>query len=129
MLSQFIRQLLLSGGAYDTVPEVCMLLAIFNHSKDYHPVIFDEAGTNFSAGCAPSDTIGLGHRVATQYLLSALEGAMPAEHLFEYRKAGSHLPGHPELGFTPGIKFSSGRLGHMWCVRSIIISNAYTHSP
>jgi transketolase C-terminal domain/subunit len=32
----------------------------------------------------------------------------------EYRAAHSHLPGHPELGFTPGVKFSSGRLGHMW---------------
>ena len=24
------------------------------------------------------------------------------------------LPGHPELGLTEGIKFSSGRLGHVW---------------
>ena len=23
-------------------------------------------------------------------------------------------PGHPELGMTPGVKFSSGLLGHMW---------------
>src|SRR5439155_12752289 len=26
----------------------------------------------------------------------------------------SCMPGHPERGFTPGVKFSSGRLGHMW---------------
>ena len=31
-----------------------------------------------------------------------------------YRLADSKLPGHPELGLTPGVKFSSGRLGHMW---------------
>ena len=31
-----------------------------------------------------------------------------------YREAESKLPGHPELGLTPGVKFSSGRLGHMW---------------
>ena len=55
-----------------------------------------------------------GHRVATQYLLSALEGAIPAEHLLQYRAANSKLPGHPELGLTPGVKFSSGRLGHVW---------------
>ena len=27
---------------------------------------------------------------------------------------GKALPGHPELGLTEGIGFSSGRLGHMW---------------
>ena len=32
------------GGAYDTVPEVCILLALFNHSEKFHPVVFDEAG-------------------------------------------------------------------------------------
>ncbi len=58
----------------------------------------------------------LGHRVATQYILSALEGSIPAEHLLRYREANSKLPGHPELGLTPGVKFSSGRLGHMWYV-------------
>ena len=41
---------------------------------------------------------------------------MPAEHLLHYREANSKLPGHPELGLTPGVKFSSGRLGHMWYV-------------
>ncbi|MGD0960478.1 MAG: hypothetical protein ABSB19_11795 [Methylomonas sp.] len=30
-----------------------------------------------------------------------------------HRAAHWHLPGHPELGFTSGVKFSSGRLGHM----------------
>ncbi|KIK94800.1 hypothetical protein PAXRUDRAFT_827622 [Paxillus rubicundulus Ve08.2h10] len=87
-----------TGGAYDTVPEVCILLSLFENSDKYFPIVFDEAG----------------HRVATQYLLSALEGHLPAEHLLHYREANSKLPGHPELGLTPGVKFSSGRLGHMW---------------
>ncbi|EAU85159.2 transketolase [Coprinopsis cinerea okayama7 len=88
-----------TGGAYDTVPEVCILLALFEGNKDaYVPILFDEAG----------------HRVATQYLLAAMEGSIPAEHLLNYRAANSKLPGHPELGLTPGIKFSSGRLGHIW---------------
>lgn len=78
-----------------------MILALFHHAqKRFYPVIFDEAG----------------HRVATQYLLAVLEGALPAEHLLHYREADSKLPGHPELGLTPGIKFSSGRLGHMWAM-------------
>lgn len=98
-----------TGGAYDTVPEVCMLLGIFNFSSEkYLPIVFDEAG----------------HRVATQYLLSAIEGAIPAEHLLHYREANSKLPGHPELGLTPGVKFSSGRLGHVWAlVNGIALAN------
>ncbi|KAK7461871.1 hypothetical protein VKT23_008305 [Stygiomarasmius scandens] len=98
-----------TGGAYDTVPEVCMLLAILDASpSSYVPILFDEAG----------------HRVATQYLLSALEGSLPASHLLHYREANSKLPGHPELGLTPGVKFSSGRLGHMWpMVNGIALAN------
>ena len=88
-----------SGGPYDTVPEVMIMDALFRESSNkFVPIFFDEAG----------------HRVATQYLMSTLNGDLPAERLMEYRAAHSHLPGHPELGFTPGVKFSSGRLGHMW---------------
>jgi transketolase len=88
-----------TGGPYDTVPEVVILDALFRSATDqYVPIFFDEAG----------------HRVATQYLMAALHGDLPAEQLMHYREAHSHLPGHPELGFTPGVKFSSGRLGHMW---------------
>ncbi|KAK0218304.1 thiamine diphosphate-binding protein [Armillaria nabsnona] len=96
------------SGAYDTVPEVCILLALFNHSESFVPIVFDEAG----------------HRVATQYILSVLEGALPAEQLLHYREANSKLPGHPELGLTPGVKFSSGRLGHMWpLVNGVALAN------
>ena len=88
-----------TGGPYDTVPEVMILDALFRGAPDkFVPIFFDEAG----------------HRVATQYLMSVLHGAMPAENLLSYRAADSKLPGHPELGLTPGVKFSSGRLGHMW---------------
>ncbi len=87
-----------TGGPYDTVPEVMIMDALFRGSDNYVPIFFDEAG----------------HRVATQYLMSALNGDLPAEQLMLYREAHSHLPGHPELGYTKGVKFSSGRLGHMW---------------
>jgi len=97
-----------TGGAYDTVPEVVILLSLFEFSEKFHPVVFDEAG----------------HRVATQYILAALEGSLPAEHLLHYRAANSKLPGHPELGLTPGVKFSSGRLGHMWAmVNGVALAN------
>jgi transketolase len=88
-----------TGGPYDTVPEVVILDAFFRGSTDkFVPIFFDEAG----------------HRVATQYLMAALHGDLPVEQLLRYREANSKLPGHPELGLTPGVKFSSGRLGHMW---------------
>jgi transketolase len=39
---------------------------------------------------------------------------MPAEKLLHYREYHEGLPGHPEKLLTPGVDFSSGRLGHMW---------------
>jgi transketolase len=87
-----------SGGAYDTVPEVTIVRAFIAQGAPIVPVFYDEAG----------------HRVATQYLLSVLNGAMPAERLLHYREYKSGLPGHPEKMLTPGVEFSSGRLGHMW---------------
>lgn len=87
-----------SGGPYDTVPEVLMVRAFIAGGAPIVPIFFDEAG----------------HRVATQYLLSVLNGDMPAEKLLHYREYDCGLPGHPEKGLTPGVKFSSGRLGHLW---------------
>jgi transketolase len=56
--------------------------------------------------------------------MAALEGELPVEKLYHYREYLSHLPGHPERGFTPGVKFSSGRLGHMWpFVNGVAIAN------
>jgi transketolase N-terminal domain/subunit len=98
---------------------VTLLLSLFNDPDKYVPIIFDEAGECHSITSdfrAHHENYLIGHRVATQYLLSALEGSIPAEHLLHYREANSKLPGHPELGLTPGVKFSSGRLGHMWAL-------------
>lgn len=33
------------GGAYDTVPELCILLSLFDFSDRFYPIVFDEAGT------------------------------------------------------------------------------------
>ncbi len=87
-----------TGGAYDTVPEVMIIRAFIEGGAPVVNVFYDEAG----------------HRVATQYLLSVLNGAMPAEKLLHYREYDQGLPGHPEKLLTPGVEFSSGRLGHMW---------------
>lgn len=98
-----------TGGPFDTAPEVCILLAFINANPNkWVDALYDEAG----------------HRVATQYLLAAMDGKIEPDHLLNYRAADSHLPGHPELGFTPGVKFSSGRLGHMWgMVNGIAMAN------
>jgi hypothetical protein len=41
---EWIHVQIMIGGAYDTVPEVCILLALFNHSEKFLPIVFDEAG-------------------------------------------------------------------------------------
>jgi transketolase len=87
-----------SGGAYDTVPEMLITRGFIAGGAPIVPIFYDEAG----------------HRVATQYLLSVLHGAMPAEKLLHYREYNQGLPGHPEKGLTPGVEFAGGRLGHMW---------------
>jgi transketolase len=79
-----------SGGPYDTVPEITIIRAFIANGAPIVPIFYDEAG----------------HRVATQYLLSVLNGAMPAERLLHYREYDSGLPGHPEKGLTPGVEFS-----------------------
>ncbi|MEM8829238.1 MAG: transketolase C-terminal domain-containing protein [Cyanobacteria bacterium P01_G01_bin.19] len=98
-----------TGGPFDTAPEVMILDAFFRGAPDkFVPIFFDEAG----------------HRVATQYLMAVLNGDLPKENLLNYRAANSKLPGHPELGLTPGVKFSSGRLGHMWAyINGVALAN------
>jgi len=97
-----------SGGPYDIVPEVLVADGFMRGSDAIVPIYFDEAG----------------HRVAIQYLMSVLNGEMEAERLLHYRESDSKLPGHPERGFTPGVKFSSGRLGHLWpYVNGVALAN------
>lgn len=87
-----------TGGAYDITPEVVIADAFMKGSKRVYPAFFDEAG----------------HRVAIQYAMAAFNGEMPFEKLLYYRAANEGLYGHPELDPHLGIKFASGRLGHMW---------------
>lgn len=87
-----------TGGAYSIVPEALIADAFMKGSDRFYPVHFDEGG----------------HRVALQYALSAFNGEMPMERLLDYRAANRGLYGHPELDPELGIKFASGRLGHMW---------------
>ena len=98
-----------TGGAFDTVPEVCLPRSFFKACPDkFVPIMFDEAG----------------HRVATQYLLAAIDGDITFAHLKNYRVGHANLPGHPELRCTPGVKFSSGRLGQMWpMVNGVAMAN------
>ena len=87
-----------TGGAYDITPEVLIADGFMRGSSRILPHYYDEAG----------------HRVAIQYLMSVLNGHLDEESLLHYREANWKLPGHPERNFTPGVTFSSGRLGHLW---------------
>ena len=47
-----------AGGAYDTVPEVCIILALLNNSEKFYPIVFDEAGACLTLCIAESFTNG-----------------------------------------------------------------------
>ncbi len=87
-----------TGGAYSIVPEVLISDSFMKATDKVYPVYFDEGG----------------HRVAIQYAMAAFNGEMPMEKLLHYREANEGLYGHPEIERDLGIKFASGRLGHMW---------------
>src|SRR6201991_1729430 len=82
-----------TGGAYDTVPEVMIVRAFIANGAPIVPVFYDEAG----------------HRVATQYLLSVLNGHMPAEKLLHYREYDAGLPFFNETSVTDGVALSLRR--------------------
>ena len=87
-----------TGGPYSIVPEVLFADGFMRGSDSVYPVFFDESG----------------HRVAIQYAMSAFNEEMPFEKLLHYREAGHGLYGHPEIERDLGVKFASGRLGHLW---------------
>jgi transketolase len=87
-----------TGGAYDIVPELLIADGFMKGASNCYPVYFDEAG----------------HRVAAQYIMAVLNGAMQPEDLLHYREFGKGLYGHPERREEEGVFFSSGRLGHLW---------------
>ena len=97
-----------TGGAYDIVPEILMVDGFINGNEFIYPVLFDAAG----------------HRVAVHYVMAAVKGHIKIDSLLNYREYNCHLPGHPELDITPGINFSSGRLGHLWSfINGVAIAN------
>lgn len=56
--------------------------------------------------------------------MATLHGELDAQELLHYREPYSKLLAHPERGRTPGVKFSAGRLGHMWpFVNGVAIAN------
>ena len=53
-----------------------------------------------------------GHASALQYGVLHLAGYdLPLDQLEQFREWGSHTPGHPEYGETPGVEVTTGPLG------------------
>ena len=53
-----------------------------------------------------------GHGSMLLYALLHLSGYdLPIEELKRFRQLGSHTPGHPEVGHTPGVETTTGPLG------------------
>ncbi|MBI2767381.1 MAG: transketolase [Chloroflexi bacterium] len=56
--------------------------------------------------------LSAGHASMLLYSLLYLTGYdLPLEQLEQFRQFGSHTPGHPEYGHTPGVEATTGPLG------------------
>lgn len=56
--------------------------------------------------------LSAGHASMLLYALLHLSGYdLPIEELQRFRQLGSHTPGHPEHGLTPGVETTTGPLG------------------
>src|SRR5664279_4361477 len=56
--------------------------------------------------------LSAGHASMLLYSLLHLTGYdLPLEELKHFRQLGSHTPGHPEHGLTPGVEATTGPLG------------------
>jgi len=56
--------------------------------------------------------LSAGHGSALLYSLLHLTGYdLPLDELMRFRQWGSHTPGHPEYGDTPGVEVTTGPLG------------------
>ena len=52
-----------------------------------------------------------GHTAPGLYAALANRGFFPVEDLLTLRQIGSHLQGHPNMNYTPGVDMSTGSLG------------------
>lgn len=55
--------------------------------------------------------LSAGHGSALLYTMLYFAGFLTMEDLKNFRQKGSITPGHPEVGFTPGVEVSTGPLG------------------
>lgn len=53
-----------------------------------------------------------GHSAGALYIALWMAGQLPEEELKTFHKDRTHLAGHPTAGWHPGIRFSTGSLGH-----------------
>lgn len=77
-------------------------------------LIFDEMRVDPSNPQSPDRdrfVLSKGHAAPALYAALTLKGFFPVEELDGLRQLSSHLSGHPDMRFTPGIDMSTGSLG------------------
>ncbi len=83
-------------------PMAYVLWTRFLHHSPTRPDWFDRDRFVLSAG----------HASMLLYSLLHLTGYdLPLDELKRFRQFGSHTPGHPEYGLTPGVEATTGPLG------------------
>jgi transketolase len=92
-----------SGHTGGSLSMVELLLALYYGRLKYNPKEPDWPGRD-------KVVLSKGHGCPALYAVLADAGYFPREELWELRKLGSRLQGHPQLGL-PGVEISSGSLG------------------
>lgn len=103
-----------------------LLLEAIHKAKSGHPggslscvdalttLYFDEMNIDPTDPQSPDRdkfVLSKGHAAPALYAVLSLRGFFPVDDLQNLRQLSSHLSGHPDMRFTPGIDMSTGSLG------------------
>jgi len=93
-----------SGHTGGSLSVVEILVALFFSKMHYDP-------SNVHYRERDRFVLSKGHAAPALYAVLSRCGYFDRKELFELRKLGSHLQGHPDSKFTPGVEVPTGSLG------------------